>query len=60
MIGNYRGISLASVGCKLLSNMILFRLRDAVGKVLRKGQCSFRKFRGFIDQIVTLRLMIEK
>ena len=30
---NYRGISLVSVGSKLLSNMILFRLRDVVDKV---------------------------
>ena len=29
---NYRGISLVSVGSKLLSKMILFRLRDAVDK----------------------------
>ena len=29
---NYRGINLVSVGSKLLSDMILFRLRDAVDK----------------------------
>jgi len=40
--GNCQGISLVSVGCKLLSNMML-RLRDAVDKVIRKEQCSFRK-----------------
>ena len=34
---NYRGISLVS--SKLLSNMIFFRLRDAVDKVLREEQC---------------------
>ena len=28
--GNYQGISLVSIGSKSLSNMILFRLRDAV------------------------------
>ena len=33
--GDYRSISLASVDCKLLSNMMLFRLRDDVDKVLR-------------------------
>ena len=58
--GNYRGISLVSVGSKLLSNMILFRLRDAVDKVLREEQCGFRKDRGWVDQIFTLRLIIEK
>ena len=40
---NYRGISLVSVGSKLLSNMILFRLGDAVDKVIREGQCGFKK-----------------
>ena len=48
---NYRGISLVSVGSKLLSNMILFRLRDAVDKVLREEQCGFRKGRGYVDQV---------
>ena len=57
---NYRGISLVSVGSKLLSNMILFRLKDAVDKVLRKEQCGFRKGRGCVDHVFTLRLIIEK
>ncbi|XP_065559922.1 uncharacterized protein LOC136026952 [Artemia franciscana] len=56
---NYQGISQLSAGCKLLSSMILFRLRDAVDKVLRKEQCSFRKARGCVDQIFTFRLIIE-
>ena len=38
---NYRGISL--VVSKLLSNMILFRLRDCVDKVLIEEQRDFRK-----------------
>ncbi|XP_065575029.1 uncharacterized protein LOC136036656 [Artemia franciscana] len=40
--------------------MILFRLRDAVDKVSREEPCGFRKGRGCIDQIFTLRLIIEK
>ena len=40
---DYWGISLISVGSKLLSTMILFRLRDAVDKVLKGEQCGFRK-----------------
>ena len=35
--GNCRCISLVSVGSKLPSMMMLFRLRDAVDKVLRGG-----------------------
>ena len=48
------------VGSKLLSKMILFRLRDAVDKVLREEQYGFRKGRGCVDQIFTHRLIIEK
>ncbi|XP_065568765.1 uncharacterized protein LOC136032370 [Artemia franciscana] len=40
--------------------MILLRVRDAVDKVLRKEQCGFRKGRGSVDQIFTLRLIMEK
>ena len=57
---NYRGISLVSVGSKLLSNMILFRLKDAIDKVLREEQCGIRKGRGCVYQFFTLRLIIEK
>ena len=57
---NYRDISLVPVGSKLLSNMIFFRQRDAVDKVLRKEQCGFSKGKGCVNQIFTLRLIIEK
>ena len=40
--------------------MILFRRKDAVDKVLREEQCGFRKGRGFVDQVFTPRLIIEK
>ena len=58
--GNCRGISLVSLGSKLLSNMVLSRLRDAVDKVIREKQCGFRKVRGCVDQIFTPRSIIEK
>jgi len=44
-----------SVGCGLLSNLILFGmmmlfwLRNAVDKALREEQCGFRKGRGYFD-----------
>jgi hypothetical protein len=41
--GNCTGITLVSLGSKLLSTMILITLRDYVDKVLRKEQLSFRK-----------------
>ena len=56
--GNYGGVSVVSVGSKLLSMMILFRLRDPVDGVLR--QCGFRKGRGCASQIFTLGLIIKK
>ena len=57
---NYRGISLLSLCTKLLSNMMLFKLRDAVDKAIREEQCGFRKGKGCVDQFFTLRLIIEK
>ena len=40
--------------------MILFRLRDAVDKILREEQCGFRKGRGYVDKFSLLGLIIEK
>jgi len=40
--------------------MILFRLRDAVDKVLREEHCSFNRGRGCVDENFTLRLIISK
>ncbi|XP_065565855.1 uncharacterized protein LOC136030711 [Artemia franciscana] len=57
---SYRGVSLVSIGSKLLCNIILFGLKDAVDKVLIEEQYGFRKSRGCVDQIFTLRLIIEK
>ena len=43
-----------------LVSMIVFRMRDTVDKVLREAQCGFRKGRGCVDQIIIVRLIIEK
>ena len=53
-------VYLVSVRSKLLSIVMLFRLRDAVDKYSRKEQCGFIKGRGSVDQIFTLRLIIQK
>ena len=39
------------VRVKLLSNMILFTLKDTVDKVSREEQCGFRKGKGCVNQI---------
>ena len=57
---NYQDISVVPVDSKLLSNMILFRLEDTVDKVLREGQCGFRKGIGCVAQVFTLWLIIDK
>ena len=41
--GNYRGIRLVSVSIKLISNMMLFRLRNAVDEVIREEQFILEK-----------------
>ena len=38
--GRYRGVSLVSVGSKLLSMMILYGLKDDVDKFLKEEQCA--------------------
>ena len=40
---NYQGISLVSMGSKLIRNMILFRLKDAVDTVLTEESVALEK-----------------
>ena len=57
---NYRGISLMSVVGKILKRIILLRLQGAVNATLRDQQAGFRKDRSCIDQIATIRIIIEQ
>ena len=57
---NWRGITLLSVPSKILAKIIFQRISDTVDKSLRKEQAGFRKNRGCIDQIFTLRNIIEQ
>ena len=57
---NWRGITLLSVPSKILAKIIIRRLTDAIDGLLRKEQAGFRKNRGCIDQIFTLRNIIEQ
>ena len=57
---NYRGITLLSLPSKVLTRIMLERLRDAVDKKLRNEQAGSRKGRSCNDQITTLRIIIEQ
>ena len=57
---NWRGITLLSVPSKILAKLIIKRISEAVGQQLRQEQAGFRKGRGCIDQIFTLRNIIEQ
>ena len=56
---NYRGISLLDVASKILEAVILGRIRKCVDGCLRENQCGFRPGRSTVDQIFTLRQIIE-
>ena len=57
---NWRGITLLSVPSKILAKLIIMRISEAVDQRLRKEQAGFRKGRGCMDQIFTLRNIIEQ
>ena len=57
---NWRGIQLLSIPSKILTRIILERIRGAVDAVLREEQAGFRAGRSCTDQIATLRIIIEQ
>ena len=57
---NYRGITMLSVPGKILSQIILQRLIDALEEILRDQQMGFRKNRSCTDHIATLRIIAEQ
>ena len=57
---NYRGIMLLSVPGKVLSRIILERLKAAVEPEFREEQAGFRSQRSCADQIATLRIIVEQ
>jgi len=57
--GNHRGISLIPVAPKLLTSVILRRLSSIREGHAREEQAGFRPGRGCIDQIFTLRQLLE-
>src|SRR5579871_5851057 len=57
---NWRGITLLSVPGKILCSMMLERLKGQVDDKIREEQAGFRPKRSCIDQIFTLRTIIEE
>ena len=57
---NHRGISLVTVASKVLSGLILRRLIHHRESQTRENQCGFRPGRGCIDNIFTLRQVLEQ
>ena len=57
---NYRGISLLCIAYKVFSNILLKLLSSIVDNQIGDYQCGFREGRSTIDQIFTLRQILEK
>ena len=57
---NWRGVTLLVVMSKIFNKIILERIKDMLERGLRKEQAGFHYNRSCIDQINTLRVIIEQ
>ena len=57
---NWRGIMLLSIPGKVLTRIILERVKAALDKRLRVEQAGFRQDRSCTDHIATMRIIIEQ
>jgi hypothetical protein len=57
---NWRGITLLSAPSKILSRVLLNRVKSVVEVRLWKEQAGFRKHRSCVDLINTLRIILEQ
>jgi len=57
---NWRGVTLLAVISKIINKVILEQIKNSLEMGLQKEQAGFRKNRSCIDQINTLRVIIEQ
>jgi hypothetical protein len=57
---NYRGILLLSTSYKILSIILLSRLRPYIDEIIGDHQCGFRRNRSTTDQIFCIHQILEK
>ena len=57
---NWRGVTLLVSASKILSRIILDRIKSTLDSLLRDEQAGFRRERSCTDQIATLRIIIEQ
>ena len=57
---NWRGIALLDVVGKMVARILQERLQRLAEDVLPESQCGFRKGRGCMDMIFTIRQLVEK
>lgn len=57
---NWRGVTLLSIPSKVFCRVLLNRIDSAIDEKLRQEQAGFRKGKGCIDQLFTLRNIVEQ
>jgi sorting nexin-29 len=57
---NYRGVSLLNTAYKILSTILFTRISPFAENITGNYQCGFRKNRSTVNQIFTLRQILEK
>ena len=58
--GSHRGISLMSIAGKVYGKIVIERVQKITERCISEEQGAFRKGRGCVDQIFSLRMIVEK